>query len=184
MLLCIFTKRGGSGSARGVVQRAVTVKSEMAKNCCRIFMTVHVRTRTWDRGHTGLLQGCPPPFSPVSLPSLSFYIPSSSSSSLLSTKRCTLAFCLANSCSWRQRLTLAGVELDTQLPYPHNPIPLDVLLQLTNPGGHEFMFVWAYFTVSHSSGVVTKSNKSQPNGAWPATTLLPSHPQSGYDISK
>lgn len=57
MLLCIFQR--GAGSARGVAQRAVTVKSETAKNCCRIFMTVHVRTRTWDRGHTGLLQGCP-----------------------------------------------------------------------------------------------------------------------------
>lgn len=55
MLLCIFQR--GAVSAGGVAQRAVTVKSETAKNGCRIFMTVHVRTRTWDRGHTGLLQG-------------------------------------------------------------------------------------------------------------------------------
>lgn len=116
MLLCIFQR--GAGSARGVAQRAVTVKSETAKNCCRIFMTVHVRTRTWDRGHTGLLQGCPSS-PPRQFSSHLFYIASPappSSSSLLSTKRCTLAFCLANTVAPDVNVSLAGVELDTQLP--------------------------------------------------------------------
>lgn len=126
MLLCIFQR--GAGSARGVAQRAVTVKSETAKNCCRIFMTVHVRTRTWDRGHTGLLQGCPSLLSPRQFSSHLFYIasaaPPSSSSSLLSTKRCTLAFCLANTVAPDVNVSLAGVELDTQLPRLSPPRPL------------------------------------------------------------
>lgn len=52
------------------------------------------------------------------------------------------------------------------------PVPIDMLLlQLTNPGGHEFMFVWAYFTVSHSSHTKTAATTKIYKGAvqceWP-----------------
>lgn len=126
MLLCIFQR--GAGSARGVAQRAVTVKSETAKNCCRIFMTVHVRTRTWDRGHTGLLQGCP------SSPHVSFpptYSTSHHQHHHHHHRRCCQQSVAPWLFAWRTvapdvNVSLAGVELDTQLPRlsPLAPRPL------------------------------------------------------------
>lgn len=141
MLLCIF--QTGAGSARGVAQRAVTVKSETAKNCCRIFMTVHVRTRTWDRGHTGLLQGCPsfPPTS-VFLPLILHRITSTTIIIIVVAVNKALHLGFLPGEQLLLTSTSHSQEWSSTRSCPASrPSPLDVLLQLTNPGGHEFMFV-------------------------------------------